>query len=158
MKDDNRNATVVVCLILAMTAGARILLWLEPGSSEAGDATLLTAADGAPVEDVVISFALPGDINQADADCLVWPDGNCEWQARGTHVRMVVVGSDDGDSPLPQAQKRNVLAALGSMTQARGWELVPVRLDGESDARRNRALPRQAADLYALLLSKGLIE
>lgn len=158
MKADNRNTTVVVCLVLAMTAGARILLWLEPGSSENTAAAPLTAADGTPVEDVVISLALPGDIDQGATDCLVWPDGKCEWQARGTHVRMVVVGSAERDSALPEAQKRNLLAALGSMTQARGWALVPVRLDSASDVRCNSTLSQQAADLYALLADKGIIE
>ncbi|MFH1748646.1 MAG: hypothetical protein ABIG44_16550 [Planctomycetota bacterium] len=162
MKAENRNTVVVASLILAMTAGARVLLWLESGppSAEAFTpiAATATAADGSPVEEVIISCLRPGEIDLQVADCLIWPDGHCEWQARGTHILMVVVGLEDPEATMTEVQKKHTLLALGSMTQARGWDLVPVRLDPYSDTRRDATLPRQASDLCDLLVSKGIIE
>lgn len=157
MDGDTRNTKVVVWLILAMTAGAATLLWLEPGPDRSVAAAPLTAVDGMPIEDVVVRYADPGTAEVRAADCVLLPDGRWDWRPSGPHVRLVVVGSDSSGE-LAAAQKRLLLSVLGGMTQARGGEAVRVRLHPESDTRTRPGLPRQARELCEFLMWKGLIE
>ena len=163
MNGEARNTQVVVCLILAMTIGAGILLWLEPkptipgaGMVRVTPATPLMATGGIPVEEVTIRYALPRDGRAESADCAILPDGSCLWRADSPRVHLVVYGSQS--DKLSAAQKKSLLAALGSMTLGRGGKLVQVRLDADSDVRREPGLPPQARDLCELLLRKGMID
>ena len=157
MDGDTRNTKVVVWLILAMTAGAAILLWLEPGPNRPTTAPPLTAIDGMPVEDVVVRFADAGSADVRNADCVILPDGRWDWRPNGPHVSLVVVGSDD-PGELADPQKRLLLSVLGGMTQGRGGDVVRVRLHPDSDTRARPELPRQARELREFLVWKGLIE
>lgn len=163
MTGETRNTRVVVCLILAMTIGAGILLWLEPRSAVSSaevarlsPGTPLMATGGIPVEEVIITYALPGDGQVENADCVILPDGSCVWRADSPRVHLVVRGSQS--AKLSAAQKQSLLAALGSMTHGRGGRLVRVRLGEGSDARRQPGLPPQAHDLCELLVRKGMID
>ena len=157
MDGDTRNTKVVVWLILAMTAGAAILLWLEPGPDRTATAPPLTAVDGMPVEDVVVRYADAGSADVRTADCVILPDGRWDWRPGGPHVDLVVVGSGTPDK-LAGDQKRLLLSVLSGMTQARDGEVVSVRLDPDSDARAKPELPQQARELCEFLVWKGLIE
>jgi hypothetical protein len=156
MNNDARNTRVVVCLILAMTAGARLLLWLEPGQAKSESLPPLTAAGGIPVEAVVIEYARPDEVRTVGVDCHLLPDGSLVGSLDDPQVRVVVVGTEADE--LLVAQKKSLLALLGSMTQARDGDLVRVELDPASDVRRDPTLPRQAYDLLELLVRKGMIE
>ena len=156
MSNDTRNTKVVVCLILAMTAGARTLLWLEPGDRQEHAGMPLMAAGGLPVEDVLIEYTPPGEVPEPGWDCLILPSGECDWRAGGPHIRLVIKGSE-GDQ-LSYAQQESLLAALGSMTLGRGGRLVRVELHPDADAGYNPELPDQARALGGLLVSKGIIE
>jgi hypothetical protein len=148
---NTRNARVVACLILAMTAGARMLLWLEPAPA-AADQLLLAAVSGVPVEDVLIEYAQPGELPPPGA-CLIQPDGGCDPGRLGPRVHVVVVGS--GQGPLPQEQKQTLLAVLRTMAWSRsgttGAEAPAIHLHPGSDA-------AQARELSEMLVAKRFID
>ena len=161
MNGDTRNTKVVVCLILAMTAGALLLLLLEPRPAPADvSATVpLTARAGTPVEDVLIEFAAPDAGAARNADCLILPDGTCDWRAdglSGPRVRLAVVGSNANG--LPDEQKRSLLAVLDNLRQGRAGRMLRVRLHPGFDARLRPVLPPEVRDLCDLLVRKGMIE
>jgi len=157
MDHQTRNTKVVICLILAMTAGARALLWLEPGTRSTAHLSPLTAAGGMPVTGIVIEYASPGEDRSADADCLILADGRCVWSPRGPSVRVVVQGHGSEQEALPDQQKQGLLSALASMLCGRDTQEVPVSLAAASDVRLDPLLPRQAHELCELLVAKGLV-
>jgi hypothetical protein len=158
MNGETRNTKVVVCLILAMTAGARLLLWLEPRPTVAGSALPLTATGGASIDNVIVEYARLGEVGARGAeDLLILPDGHSEGQPDGPQVRLLVVGSGASDE-LATAQKEALLRTLGGLAQAASAGAVNVRLDAGSDVRQTPGLPLQARDLRQLLVRKGFIE
>jgi len=148
-----------------MTAGATVLLGLEsklvPKRPNWTGSTLLMAEHGARVESVEITYITsPDEVGRAslgveESLCLIEPDGTTRWEPLRARVRVVVIGSDG--EHLTAEQKRALLGVLGSISQASGVELVPVRLADSSDVRQQPGLPPQAADLCALLERKGII-
>ncbi len=155
-RPERRNARVVVALLLALVAGAAVLLWLEPplpGWSRAAQETL---DGGVPVHSVEIGY-VPDSSGPAfsEYDCVIFEDGRCAWRPRGSDVRVMLVGSADGD--LPPAQAGAVLAMLGDMSFGRGLDLSRVRLAPQSDPRLNESAPPPARDLRDLLTRKGLL-
>jgi hypothetical protein len=153
-----RNARVVICLILAMTAGARILLWLEPAPAITEPLTSLTAVGGEPIEDVLIEYAPPGEPLD-DSACLIWPDGHRDGEQLGPRVRLVVVGTEK--DALPEQQKHSLLTALGSIAwcqSAREAEAPIIHLDRSSDPRVTKVLRTQARELYDMLVAKRFID
>jgi hypothetical protein len=89
-------------------------------------------------------------------DCLVLPDGACEWHPRGPRIRLALVGSEQ-DAPMPEEQCRTLLAVIGVMTQRHGLELEHVWLDPASDARLHPELPDAAHTLVELLVRKSIV-
>jgi hypothetical protein len=155
---NTRNARVVICLILAMTAGARILLWLEPAPTSTERFAQLAAMGGARIDDVLIAYAPPGEPLEG-ATCLIWPDGRREYDQLGPNIRLVVVGKEGG--PLPEEQKQALLGVLGSIAwgrAARGTETPSIHVDRNSDARLNPSLGGQARELYDMLVAKRFID
>jgi hypothetical protein len=156
VNSEARNTRVVAILIVSMTLGAAALLWLEPPTPGWSSSTLLMAETVRGLEEVRIDFTGLGDgLNTGDYDCVVKPDGECEWRPRGSHISMLVVGSDD--DAMPATQARTLLAVLGSMSQRHGLDLGGVWLHPLSDARLHPELPRSAHDLCDLLVRKGII-
>ncbi len=159
VNSNTRNARVVACLILAMTAGARILLWLEPAPAVADRVLPLAAVSGTPVEDILIEYAQPGDLPAPGLACLIWPDGRTDGEQRGPSVWLVVVGSDG--EQLPEVQKQKLLAALGTLTWGQTGSdasTLRIRLHPNSDFRGNPTLRPQARELGGMLVSKRLID
>jgi hypothetical protein len=168
MKGDKRNTSVVVALIASMTFGAVALLALEkrlvPGKPSFRGSTLLMAEREMRVREVEVNYArtaddvpaLSVDLEGSDSVCVIDTAGEPHWQQAGPRIQLVLIGTD-GDT-LGDAQKRTLLGALGTLNQASGMELVPVRLTAGSDDRVTADLPAQARDLRLLLERKGIIK
>jgi hypothetical protein len=155
MNGETRNTMVVASLILAMTAGMRILLWLEPAPPPAAALRPLTAEGGQPVRQVLIRYAAQGDADAGDVNCYVLPDGSWDWRASGPDVNIAVVPS--ASAGLPATQSRALLEVLEGVQAAAGGKLQ-VRLHPSSDVRQHSGLPPQARELRELLVRKGKIE
>lgn len=160
MNTDIRNSKVVASLIVAMTAGAGLLLWMEPTPASANPPAALTALEGSIVENVTIQFAMPGEVDRPAIDVVLKPDGTVEAaQPAGTELRLVVVGADSPkELNLPQEQQRTLLTTLMRVAETQRGREVRVHLDPTSDAKLVPQLPPQAHDLRRLLALKGLIE
>jgi len=153
---DKRNTRIVTCLIASMTFGAALLLWLEPTTPGWSATTLLMAESGRAIEDVQVEFIDSGNVlDAADCDCVVMPDGTCQWRPAETRIRLAVV-APAGDQ-LSKAQAETLLAVFGTMTQRHGLDLKHVWLHPSSDARLHPELPASAYDLCDLLVRKGII-
>lgn len=156
MVKDTRNTKVVVWLVVSMTAGAALLLWLEPPKQNWASGALLMAEREGPLKSVRIEYLPAGQaIDAAKYDCLIFADGRCKWQPQSADIRLALLGSKA--SQLEEAQARTLLEVLGGLNQFRRLDLRNVRLDPASDARLNPKLPVQAEDLRNLLAKKGLI-
>lgn len=156
MSADKRNTKIVALLIGSMTLGAAVLLWLEPPTHGWSSGTLLMAENGPGVAEVQIEYVAEPDAELAGRyDCLVLPDGTCEWRPNSPRVRLALVGS--GEQPLPEEQCRTLLAVFGVMTQRHGLDLEQVWLDPASDARLHPELPAAAHRLVELLVRKGIV-
>ena len=139
-----------------MTFGAAVLLWLEPPTHGWSSGTLLMAESGPDVAEVRIEYVADrGAGRVVEYDCLVLPDGTCEWRPNGPQVRLALLGSEEG--PMPEAQCRTLLAVFGVMTQRHGLDLGQVWLDPASDARLHPELPAAAHRLVELLVRKGIV-
>jgi hypothetical protein len=153
---DKRNTKIVALLIGAMTFGAAVLLWLEPPTHGWSSGTLLMAESVPAVEEVRIEYVNGQTAGGAVGyDCLVLPDGTCEWHPTGPRIRLAVVGPDE--ATMLEAQCRTLLAVLGTMTQRHGLTLAQVWLDPASDARLHPELPAGAHGLVELLVRKGIV-
>ncbi|MCK4340770.1 MAG: hypothetical protein KAY37_03495 [Phycisphaerae bacterium] len=159
MAADKRNTAVVVALILSLTVGARLLLWLEPGGRYWDGKTLLMAERGTPVQEVEIAYASLEEaeetINQQGPDsvCALYPNGKLKRRLGGPRWQLIVVGSEA--DTLGKGQKEKLLAVLGSLNHASSQDLIRVRL---APGLQERVLPPQAADLRELLARKELIK
>jgi hypothetical protein len=153
---DKRNAKTVALLIGSMTFGAAVLLELEPPTRGWSAGTLLMAESVAAVDEVRIEYVDAGRAaDRAGYECLVLPDGACEWRPNGPRIRLAVVGSTG--QAFPEAQGRTLLAVFGALTQRHGLELEGVWLDPASDARLHPELPAPAHRLVELLARKGIV-
>jgi hypothetical protein len=153
---DTRNTTIVAFLFGAMTLGAAILLWFEPPTPGWSSSALLMAESGRGVEELRIDYAGSGStVEPGVYDCVVYPDGRCDWRPRGAQVRLLVSGL--GQQGLAPAQAEKLLAVFGSLTQRHGLDLERVWLHPASDARLHPELPVAAHDLCDLLVRKGII-
>ena len=156
MAGDKRNTQVIACVIAAMTLGAALLLWLEPPSVGWSTSTLLMAESVPSIEEVRIEFVEPLTREHLETyDCLILPDGQCDWQPRNSAIRLAVVGLPGQD--LSEQQKLTLLAVFGSMTQRHGLDIKCVWLDPASDARLYPELPAGARTLVDLLVRKSII-
>lgn len=165
MTADKRNAAVVIALILSMTLGARLLLWMEPSPPPQWQADpSLMAQRGGAVREVEITYADSGDgfeglirdlATTDDSICVIDALGGTEWEPRGPRVRLLVLGSN---APrLGEAQKRTLLAALGTFSHEAGDDSVRFRLSTSSDPQQTPGLSAQATDLRELLVRKQII-
>lgn len=133
-----------------------MLLWLEPPTHGWSSGTLLMAESVPGVEEVRIEYVADEATGRAGGyDCLVLPDGTCEWRPDGPLVRLASVGSLGAS--MPDTQCRTLLAVFGVMTQRHGLDLERVWLDPASDARLHPELPAAAHRLVALLVRKGIV-
>jgi hypothetical protein len=167
MTTDKRNTAVVIALILSLTVGARLLMWLEPAKPQWKANPLLMAERGAGVQEIVIAYVASsaGADERVDAYlheggasslCVVYPDQRPRYWARGTSWDFLVVGSEADE--LEPRQKAWLLGALGSLVQPTGLERVRVRLSPDSDPELDANLPVQAVDLRELLVRKQIID
>lgn len=164
MAADRRNTIVVIALILSMTIGARVLLWLEPSTPRWEGETLLLAERSRPVEDVVVSYVPPSvpleeslpDLGEDESLLMIYAEGEPYWEPRGSQVRMVVVGTEADE--LTHTQQATLLWAIRSMSRAARCDLIPLKLATDSDIRYNPHLPPQAVDLRDLLVRKRIID
>jgi hypothetical protein len=153
---DSRNTTIVAFLIASMTLGAGALLWLEPPARGWDESSLLSAESGRPIEHVVVEYLAPGEpVVPGDYDCLVFPDGECEWRAAGGRLQLLVVGTDT--EVVEAAQARALLMVLGNLSQGRRDVTAFVQLHPDSDARLVDDLSPQAHALTDLLVRKGIV-
>jgi hypothetical protein len=164
MKADRRNTSVVLVLIASMTLGVITLLFLEgrlvPRKQDWRGNTLLMAERGLRFEQVEVACAASWDDLSAlgigdgnDSICLIDADGTPQWEPRGPYVRLVVIGAAATGGLLDE-QKATLLGVLGSISQASGREVVPVRLAATMEPLG--AAP-QARDLREFLKRKGII-
>lgn len=156
MAGEKRNTHVIACVIAAMTLGAALLLWMEPESPGWSKTTLLMAESVPAVEEVRIEYLEPLTREHLETfDCLVLPDGQCDWRPRQGAIRLGVVGINA--QPLSEKQKYTLLAVVGSLSQRHGLDIKRVWLDPSSDARLHPELPDGARGLAELLVRKGII-
>ena len=167
MSSGKRNTSVVAALVISMSAGAAVLRGLEkrlvPGRPHFKGSTLLMAERALRIAEVEVNYLAPGqdptalgiEPDTGDSICLISSDGMPDWVQGGALVRLVVLGTDDEAEW--SARRRVLLGTLGTLNQASGQDLVPVRLAAGSDVRYTSDLPAQAADLRALLELKGII-
>jgi len=168
MKADRRNTSVVLALVASMTLGVITLLFLEgrlvPRKQDWRGNTLLMAERGLRFEQVEVAYASSWDDLPAlgvdgagdESICLIDADGTPQWEPRGPYVRLVVVGADAADGLLAE-QKATLLGVLGSISQASGREVVPVRLAATMDPLTPLGAAPQARDLREFLERKGII-
>lgn len=160
MAANTRNSKVVALLVGSMTFGAALLLWLEPQRPTWRESTPLLAQRGVTIQEVTIDYVREGDaVVRDNYDCVVDPDGACDWAPRGPAVRLLVVGS--AGKVLPEKQAKSLLAVLANMSQAHQLDVRPnagrVRLAATADAERDATLPAQARHLRQLLERKQII-
>jgi hypothetical protein len=167
MSSGRRNTSIVATLIVSMSAGAVVLRGLEkrlvPGKPHFKGSTLLMAQNALRVAEVEIDYVPPGEgpdalgieSDSGDSMCLITGEGPPDWIQGGPLVRVVVLGTEDEAEW--NARRRVLLGTLGTLNQASGQDLVPVRLGAGSDIHLTPGLPTQAADLRALLELKGII-
>ncbi|MGD8452757.1 MAG: hypothetical protein PVJ57_13135 [Phycisphaerae bacterium] len=156
MHGDTRNSKVVVCLILAMTIGAGILLWLEPKPDAGMLAAPMMAAGDSSLKDVVVAYVPPGEVVGQGANCVILPDGRGEfWRPAGACLRVAVVGSAKTDA-LPEAQQQALLSLLSGLTRPDGGEAVHIRLDPPTVTDESVELP-PVRELRDLLVRKGML-
>ena len=170
MTADKRNTSVVMALVVSMTLGLLTLLWLEdhlvPAKRDWSGSTLLMAERGLRIQEVRIIYAptwsdvamLGIDPQGADSVCVIDPAGQPQWEPRGPRVQVVVIGADDGPvtGHLADAQKQTLQGVLGTLSEASGRRVVPVRL-ADAPPPTDSAAARQAADLREFLELKGFI-
>jgi len=156
MIPEQRNALVVASMVASMTLGAVTLLWLEPPARGWTSSTLLMAESVPVIDEVRVEYLEQLTSERVEQyDCIVLPDGQCDWRPSGGLIRLGVVG--DSEQMLSDSQCRTLLAALGSMTHRRRLNLDQVWLDPASDARLHPELPSGAHCLVDLLVRKGVI-
>lgn len=160
MATSTRNSKVIALLVGAMTFGAALLLWLEPRGPRFGQNAPLVAQRGTTIDDVMIEFVPEGDaVALSEYDCVVFPDGSCQWDPRSRNVRLLVVGSSG--KRLPDKQVKSLLGALANMSRVHELDVNPsagrVQLASGSDADITTNLPAQARHLRELLVLKQII-
>jgi hypothetical protein len=154
-------------LIAAMTVGAAVLLglesWFFPKTPQWSDNVALTAERGVRIDEVEVAFAASEtavDVGSDSDDSLCEIDlgGAARWEPRGPRVRLFVIGAQ-GDT-LSDAQKRTLLDALGSLSQAGAQTpgAVPVRLAADCGIRLPPEVPEPAKDLCNFLIRKGFVQ
>lgn len=167
MTPERRNASVVVGLIAAMTVGAALLLslesWLFPKTPQWSDNVALTAERDLRIDEIEVAFApseaaVGAGLGTDDSLCEIDLSGAARWEPRGPRVRLFVIGAQ-GDG-LSDAQKRTLLDALGSLSQAgaRTPGAVPVRLAADCGIRLPPEVPEPAKDLSNFLIRKGFVQ
>lgn len=157
MHGETRNSKVVVCLILAMTIGAGILLWLEPDPGTAVLTAGMIATGDSPLTDVIVSYAPPGEVVGAGANCVILPDGRGEiWRPADACLRVALIGSDTTEA-LPEVQQEALLSLLDGLRRLDGDDAVRIRLDPPSTAQEDAEWPPPARELRDLLLRKGML-
>jgi hypothetical protein len=168
MSAGKRNTSVVAALITSMTFGAVLLRGLEkrlvPGKPHFKGSTLLMAERALRVAEIEVNYVPPAadldalgiDPDDGESICVISGDGPPDWVEGGPLVRVVVLGTED--EAAWAARRRVLLGALGTLNQASGQDLVPVRLAAGSDVLVTPELPAQAGDLRALLELKGIIQ
>jgi|GEM_PF-898565 len=170
MAGNSRNASVVIALVVSMTLGLLMLLWLEhalvPARRDFSGSALLMAQRGMQVSSVDIAYAASWDdvpalgitADTTDSVCLITPDGEVQWAERGPHVRLIVIGTDGATAErLNDEQKRKLLDVLGTLSGVSGQGLVPVRFEPDHLASANSPAAAQVADLRDFLVLKGFI-
>lgn len=161
MTRDSRNTRVTVCLVLSMTLGAAVLMWLQPSAvGWPRDALPMMAERGGVVEAVTIEWITP-EILAADyaTDCVIRPGSElADWHPRSglRELRISLVQARDGR--LDPAQAQTLLRVLGTMRYARELDLRSVSLHPDSDPTRRRGLTRDAHELRDLLTRKGILQ
>ncbi len=158
MASDKRNTLVVITLVTAMTAGLVVLLNLEkltvPSRVNWALDPALTARDPLSFREVEIAYAEPlpdlqWDVDPDDTLCVVRPDdSDAGWSEGGPRVRMLVLGTGDGQV-LGEPQKLKLLQVLSGLRA----DVIPVRL--APSLALNDSPP--ARDLRQFLERKGLI-
>ena len=159
MTQDTRSTRVTIYLILSMTLGAALLMWLEVPTRGWAAGTYLMAERGGSIEAVTLTF-VPEDqpVLRGEYDCVVRPEGAPIWDPRGDdvrHVRVAILASPE--DRLTDSQAGDLMRILGSMKQQRGLDLSRVKLHPDSDDRYRPELPRQAYELRDLLVRKGIL-
>jgi hypothetical protein len=161
MKADNRNLVVVGALIGALTAGAALLLWLEPAKPRWQSERLLRAERRVPIEAVEVDYlsrdAALAALEQPGPDSIgvVFADERPAFQFTGPRLRLLIVQSVD--QRLAEPQQENVLATLAALAADAPQQRVSVSLAESADPGRNPTLPAQAHELRDLLTRKGLL-
>lgn len=154
-----RNVKVVFLLVLCMSAGAILLVGLEPRSAgrEPVRTRSLVAESSVRVESVEIHFASARDrFDELAFDCVIYPDAPVVFRPRSSAIRLLVVGG--GGPRLADAQVRSLLSVLGDLNRVSGLPLNAISLHPDSDIRYSRrGLPDEARDLCALLVRKSFI-
>lgn len=160
MAAGRRNATVVIALVVSMTIGVALLLWLEPGEHRFRGDTLLTAQRGTvPVSAIEVTCASSveayylAEEGGADSLCVVYPDGSLKWWRAGSRWWVVAAVPEGAELTAPQMQK--LLGVLGRLDQLGGRETVPVRF---VPVPGGATVAEQAEALRALLVRKQLIQ
>lgn len=156
---ETRNVKVVFLLVLCMSAGAILLVGLEPRSAgrEPLPTRSLVAESSTRIESVEIHFASARDrFDEMAFDCVIYPDAPIVFRPRGAAMRLLVVGG--GGARLADAQVKSLLALLGDLHRVSGLPLSAISLHPDSDIRYSRrGLPDEARDLCALLVRKNFI-
>lgn len=158
MTPDTRNTRVVVLLMLSMTFGAALLMWLETPRLGWSESTFLMAETGSRVDEVTVFYVPPSQpVGRGEFDCVILPDQEPLWDPRPGFVgraRVAVIGT--GASELSAFQQQQLLNVLGSMRQQRGLPIDRVQLHPSADPRRHDDLPDEAVSLADLLARKGI--
>lgn len=161
MTAEKRNTAVVVFLILSLTVGAKVLLWLLPQPHQYAAPPLLMAETAAPLEEIEIDYvadlpeaeAVVESLGAVDGCCLVYPDQTPELRRVGPRMRVLVIAP--GGKGLGDWQKKTLFRVLGSLNSASGQNLVPMRL-GVTLAGGDDLAPA-ARELCDLLVAKQII-
>ncbi|MGE3182963.1 MAG: hypothetical protein AB7N71_15145, partial [Phycisphaerae bacterium] len=141
-REEARNAKVVTALVTCMTMGAIVLFALQPAARGVRPNSMLSASGGPLLSSAVIDFAPVGHrLDLTRYDCVVFSDGELVWQPLSPDIRIAIVGN--GENRIPDAQARDLLAALGSMRYSLGLRLTNLSLDEASDPSVHPELPPQ---------------
>ncbi len=156
MTADNRNVKVVGALIVAMTLGAAVLLFLEPYPRGWSSEPMLIAQTRRVLSDLTV-YHIPhaAAFEPSAFDGVVYEDGRCEWRPAGGPARLAVL--EGADQRMSGEQKRALLSLLYELDRNHELAMRQIRLEPYSDPRLYSGLSQHARDLCDWLVLKRFI-
>lgn len=132
MNSENRNAFVVIALVVSMSAGVLLLQAMEPRSVRyAPSPSALMAGRSNPINSVTVIFVTDTSaVEPSDFDGIVTADAKRTWDPKRSDVRIAVYAGRGG--AFPDARKSELLKLLAGIAADTGQVSIRVALEAPS--------------------------